>query len=88
MSFRVESAQPPYAPAAAVTAVAAAALTPFGFVRRAVLAIDRRRRVNAAIEALSALDDHLLHDVGLTRARIGEAAHDIVEQEDRIRWRW
>ena len=59
-----------------------------GLVTRAVAAALRWRRINRTIDELSRLDDHVLKDIGVSRAEIVGLAYELEERRRQGRPDW
>ncbi len=57
-------------------------------LRRSLAAAFRWRRINRTIDELSRLDDHVLKDIGVTRAEIVGLAHEIEDRRRQLRPLW
>ncbi len=79
-------------PANPLIFVAEDILAAFEFGRRlvtgALAAALRWRRINRTIDELSRLDDHVLKDIGVSRAEIVGLAHSIEERRRHLRPYW
>ena len=57
-------------------------------LRRSLAAAFRWRRINRTIDELSGLDDHVLKDIGVSRAEIVSLAHELEERRRPLRPYW
>ncbi|MGE0007671.1 MAG: DUF1127 domain-containing protein [Parvibaculaceae bacterium] len=67
----------------ASTGSSAAHLDGFVMGSKVLRALARRIRARQGARALARLDDHMLKDIGLSRADIFPAAHGLVRRHDR-----